>query len=161
MPGGTKPVPTEVKRLMGNPGKRKMPSPGEEPAPQLLDDVPICPEWMGEYGAKEWDRVAPVLVRQRLLSEADVLTFAAYCANVDLLVKSVMEIETHGTTILGARGEVRNPALASFAQATTALRSLAAEFGMTPSSRSRIKLPGDDGETLDDLMNDDSPEDAE
>ncbi len=88
------------------------------------------------------------------------MTFAAYCANVQLLIESMEDIELNGTTIVGARGEVRNPALASFNAATVALRGLAAEFGMTPSSRSRMKLPGDDGESLADLMNDNGAEDA-
>ncbi len=145
---------------MGNPGKRALPKEGEEAVPEVLDDVPACPDWMGEYGRKEWERVAPVLVLNKLLTEADLLSFAAYCANVDLMVESTIDIKNNGTTILGARGAVRNPALASFAQATTALRALAAEFGMTPSSRSRIKLPGDDGESLSDLIGDDGQEDA-
>lgn len=155
-----KPIPTEVKEIMGNPGKHPLPKPGEEAKPELLFDLPDCPDWMGEYGEKEWYRVGPVLIKNKLLTDADMLTFTAYCANVDLLVTSTIEIQTRGMTIHGARGPVRNPALATFAAATTSLRALAAEFGMTPSSRARIKLPNDDGESIEDLLGDRSPEDA-
>lgn len=137
-----------------------MPKPGEEPEPEIVEALPPPPDWLGEYGAKEWDRVGPILVQLRLLTDSDLLTFAAYCANVQLMIESMIDIEKNGTTILGARGEVRNPALASFAQAVTALRALACEFGMTPSSRARMRLPGDEGEDLSDLMGDDGKEDA-
>lgn len=155
-----KPIPTEIKRLMGNPGKRRLPKPGEEPEPTIVEELPPPPEWLGEYGVKEWERVGPVLAELRLLTDSDLLTFAAYCANVDLMIESMLDIQKNGTTIRGARGDVRNPALASFAQAVTALRALATEFGMTPSSRARMRLPGDDGESLADLVGDDGSEDA-
>lgn len=155
-----KPIPTEIKRLMGNPGKRKLPAKGEEPEPVIVDKLPDPPDWLGEFGAAEWLRVGPVLVDLRLLTAADLLSFGAYCANVDLMIESMLDIKRNGTTIRGARGDVRNPALASFAQAVTALRGLATEFGMTPSSRARMRLPGDDGESLADLMADDGTEDV-
>lgn len=154
------PVPTEIKKIMGNPGKRPLPKPGEEPEPDLVMELPEPPDWLGEYGVKEWHRVGPHLVKNRLLTEADLLTFTAYCANVDMLVEATIQIQERGMTIHGARGPVRNPALATFAAATTSLRTLAAEFGMTPSSRARIKLPGDEGESLDDLLGNDGDEDA-
>lgn len=137
---------------MGNPGKRALPKPGEEPTAELVTLLPTAPPWLGEYGQKEWDRVGPVLVKSRLLTEADLMTFMAYCANIDVLIESLLDIKTRGHTIWGTRGPVRNPSLTSFANATTSLRALAAEFGMTPSSRARIKLPGDDGESLTDLI---------
>jgi P27 family predicted phage terminase small subunit len=155
------PIPTEIKRLRGNPGKRPLPHPGEEPEPERVETLPDPPDWVGEYGIKEWERVGPVLIEQRLLTEADLMAFAAYCANVHLMIVSMGDIEKNGTTVLGARGEVRNPALASFAQAVTSLRALATEFGMTPSSRGRMRLAGDDGESLADLMADDGTEDIE
>lgn len=151
-----KPIPTEIKRLMGNPGKRPLPKPGEEPEPTIVEELPPPPEWLGEYGAKEWLRAGPVLANLRLLTESDLLVFGAYCANVDLMIESMLDIQKNGTTIRGARGDVRNPALASFAQSVTALRALATEFGMTPSSRARMRLPGDEGESLSDLMGDET-----
>ncbi len=158
---GPPPIPTEVKRLMGNPGKRRLPKPGEEPEPDHVSELPEPPEWLGSYGAAEWRRAGPILMKIRLLTESDLLAFGAYCANVDLMIESKFDIEKNGATITGQRGgSVRNPALASFSQAVTALRALATEFGMTPSSRARMRLPGDDGESLDDLMSDNN-EDVE
>lgn len=155
-----KPIPTEIKKIMGNPGKRALPKPGEEPQPELYTDMPPPPIWLGMYGRQEWERVGPTLLNLRLLSDADFLTFGAYCAAVDLMIESKLDVDKNGTTIRGARGEVRNPALASFGQAITAMRALATEFGMTPSSRARMRLPGDEGDTLEDLLSDDGEDDA-
>jgi len=139
---------------MGNPGKRPLPKPGEEPEPDMIEQLPEAPDYLGEAGRREWERVGPALMKMRVLTDADLIAFSAYCATVDLMVESKLDIDKNGHTILGARGYVRNPSLASFAQAVTNLRALACEFGMTPSSRARIKLPGDDGESLADLMGD-------
>ena len=157
---GRKPVPTTEKRLRGNPGGRPLPKPGEEPEPLILEELPDPPDWLGKEGIREWYRVGQTLIDNRLLTEADITTFAVYCQNVDVLITSAQEIEDEGMTIMGARGPVRNPALATFAAATTSVRNMAAEFGMTPSSRARIKLPSNDGPGLDELLGDDA-EDAE
>lgn len=148
-----RPVPTKIKRLKGNPGMRPLPKPGEEPEPAELVALGDPPDFLGSFGTKEWYRVGPVLIQLGLLTEADLMIFVAYCLNVNILVESQLDIDKNGMTIEGSRGPVRNPALATFAAATTALRSLAAEFGMTPSSRSRMRLPGDEGDTLEDLLN--------
>jgi len=148
---GRKPVPTELARLRGNPHQHKLPTPDEEPQPEISETVPEAPEWLGKYGRLEWDRVAPYLWKNKLLTEADATTLATYCQNVDLLIESTKDIQENGHTIWGQRGQVRNPALASFSQATTALRAMATEFGMTPSSRARITLPDSPADSLRDL----------
>lgn len=159
--GSRKPVPTTIKRLRGNPGRRRLPKPGEEPEPVQLDALPEAPDFLGEAGRIEWERVGPFLVQQRVMTEADVTTFAAYCAAIDLMVESKRDIQKNGHTIRGDRGgEVRNPALAAFAQSVNTLKSLAGEFGLTPSSRARMRLPTDDGESLADLMAGDSEDDV-
>jgi P27 family predicted phage terminase small subunit len=157
---GRKPIPTEVKRLLGNPGQRPLPKEGEEPSSPIVYELPPAPDWLGEYGAAEWNRVGPYLIENKMLTEADLLTFGAYCSNVDMLIEAKIQIKERGITVFGARGPVRNPALASFAAASTTLRSLAAEFGMTPSSRARIKLPVDDEQTIEDLIGAADEEDA-
>lgn len=151
MPEGRKPVPTELHKLRGNPSKKHLPGAKEEPQPEISSECPIAPDWLGPYARKEWDRVAPYLWKNGLLTEADETALASYCQNVDLMVAATMDINEKGYTVMGQRGPVRNPALASFAQATTAMRAMATEFGMTPSSRSRIRLPNDPGTSLGDL----------
>lgn len=150
---GPPPLPTSIRRLRGNPGKQPLPKPGEEPEPAALVALGDPPEFIGEHGAREWRRVGPVLIELGLLTEADLAAFTTYCAQLQILVTSMLDIQARGMTIQGARGEVRNPSLASMAAASTTMLAICKEFGMTPSSRSRIRLPGeDDAPTLADLL---------
>ena len=50
---GTKPAPTELKLLRGNPGRRPL---GAKVRGDLPSDVPPYPETLGEVGRSEWDR---------------------------------------------------------------------------------------------------------
>lgn len=163
MSAGRKTKPTRLKALTGNPGKRELGVIGEtEPDPGDYVELPDPPDWLAsmKYGSREWYSRGPVLVQMGLLTPADEMAFAAYCAQCEVMIRALEDIELNGQTIMGARGEVRNPALASLASATTAMVKLSAEFGLTPSSRGRMQLPGDDGESLSDLLgnSDDEPE---
>ena len=156
---GRKPKPKDEHILNGNPSNLKKADLEAVPDGTRFEKLPDPPEWLGEYAQKEWRRVGPILADAGRLTEDDLLSFTAYCQNVDIMVQASIEIKEKGMTIIGTRGKTRNPALAAFGQATTSLRAFAAEFGMTPSSRMRFKMPDDDGETLADLIGDES-EDA-
>jgi len=148
MPAGRKPKPTEEKRLRGNPGGR--PLNADEPQADIYEKVPDPPEWLGAYGKKEWYRAAPILMKMRLLTEADWASFATYCQNFHTMIMASIDIEENGISLKNQRGPVRNPALATLAASTTAIRAFCAEFGMTPSARSRMKFAGvDDDDDLD------------
>lgn len=151
-----------LKELRGNPGHRPLNK--NEPKPDELDDVPQPPEWLGEDGIREWHRSGPRLAALGLLTEADIPVFETYCANYDLLVMAKKDVAVNGMKVRGARGDdVRNPALAAIAQATTAISRFAQEFGLTPSSRSRIQLPGDkrDEPTLAEILSGDDDSDVQ
>ena len=74
---GRKPKPTHLKILEGNPGKQKLPK-GE---PVFETDLPEPPSFLDEYALEEWHRLAPGLHAQKLLTEYDVGSFAAYCSS--------------------------------------------------------------------------------
>lgn len=155
------PIPTQEHILRGNPGHkvkadldldREMKS-----APITI--LPPAPDYIGEYGTKEWNRTGPILIANRLLQEGDLPVFEAYCMNIELLIQAQYAIKKNGMLVMGARGFVRNPAIAAFGQATTAIRGFASEFGLSPSARSRIKLPTEDIDALGDLNGDGDEDD--
>lgn len=145
-----KPLATADKKLRGNPGKRKLNE--DEPQARLYEEVPAPPIWLGKHAVEAWNRNGEVLIRMMLLTDADLELFATLCQAIHLMIESSQDINKNGMTIMGARGRVRNPAIATFTAATTTIRSLASEFGMSPSSRTKLKMPGEDGETLDDFL---------
>lgn len=158
MPSGRKPLSIEDKESRGNPGKANLHK-DEQPKLEVLFELPPAPIYLGTYGMKEWDRTGPLLVKAKMLTESDLPAFQAYCMNIDLLIESRLDIQSNGMQVMGHRGWVRNPAIAAFGQASTAIRGFVSEFGLSPSARSRIRIPKDDQDVLGLMLGDDSGED--
>jgi len=57
MRAGRPPKPTEVKRALGNPGKRALPNPKEIVALPAITDTPDPSRPLGSHGKQFWDRV--------------------------------------------------------------------------------------------------------
>jgi P27 family predicted phage terminase small subunit len=72
---GRKPLPTNLKLLMGNPGKQKLPK--GEPEPDSR--IPAPPDVLNDYALEEWNRVTPVLLALGLISDLTVPAVIAYC----------------------------------------------------------------------------------
>jgi P27 family predicted phage terminase small subunit len=72
---GRKPLPTNLKLLMGNPGKQKLPK--GEPEPD--SNIPAPPSVLNDYALEEWNRVTPVLLALGLISDLTVPAVIAYC----------------------------------------------------------------------------------
>lgn len=159
MPRGPAPLSLRDKELRGNPGKHPLNK--DEPKAELLKKLPPAPMTLGKYGKREWDRTGPLLVKLKMLRETDLMAFESYCMNVEMMIEAKLDIDKKGLTILGQRGWVRNPSIAAFGQATTAVRAFVGEFGLSPSARTRIKVPTDDDETLEKLIADDGPDNFE
>jgi P27 family predicted phage terminase small subunit len=153
----TIPLSIEDKELRGNPGKRNLHK-DQQPKLQRLFELPPAPEYLGKYGKKEWDRTGPKLVEAKMLMESDLPAFEAYCLNIDLMIDARLDIRENGMQVMGHRGYVRNPAIAAFGQASSAIRGFVSEFGLSPSARSRIRIPKDDEDVLG-LLVDDGAED--
>ena len=139
---GRKPVPTHLKLIKGNPGKRAL---GSEPQPQRLEQVPEPPAFLLLEAQAEWRRVAPELVELGLLTALDLQPFAAYCQACGRAEQAErIFAETGGAlTVRGARGgEVINPLLRIARDAASEAMRLGAEFGFTPASRARLRGVG-------------------
>ncbi|MBY6275390.1 phage terminase small subunit P27 family [Symbiobacterium thermophilum] len=146
---GRKPKPTHLKVLEGNPGKRPLPENEPKPAPIM----PECPSWLDRYGKAEWKRVAPMLHRLGLLTEADGMALALYC-DAYSTYRRAREALKDGLTFTTPNGYVQQKPEVSIANnAMKQIRAFCAEFGMTPSSRGRITVPGlDDDDDWEGLL---------
>lgn len=81
---GRKPKPTAVKKLEGNPGKRKLNK--KEPIP--AKGMPECPDWLLPEAKKEWERLADLMNQMGVLTEVDMAAFAAYCQSYIKVTKA-------------------------------------------------------------------------
>jgi P27 family predicted phage terminase small subunit len=137
---GRKPKPTVLKIREGNPGKRALND--REPTP--ADGVPDRPEMLIGEAAAEWDRVSQVLAEMGLLTRADRSALAAYCTAYARWLQAEEQVAKFGTIVKSPEKgfPMKSPYLTVADQALETMRKFMVEFGLTPSSRSRIRLPG-------------------
>ena len=92
----------------------------------LVDSVPPAPDWLPNgHAIKEWDRLAPILHANKLLTEAAVSTLAQMCA-------------LHGKIVqLYAAGESPNASMVA------QYRALANDFGLTPVAQGKVRGGGE------------------
>ena len=137
---GPAPKPTRLKLLEGNPGKRALPK--NEPRPEL--GAPDMPEWLPEDAKDEWQRVAPELSRLGLLARIDGTSLAAYCEAFSRWKQAVEIMARDGVTFVTSAGYVaQHPAVGIANKAMAEMLKFGREFGLTPSSRGRMSLPGE------------------
>lgn len=141
---GRKPKPTQQKILEGNPGGRALnraepepPGPGADfdtPPPELADD-PVA--------AAEWTRLAPMLRRCRQITEADRSALVALCLEWARYLDATRRVRRNGLVVVSPNGyPMPNPYLSIATKALVGCNKLWAELGLTPSSRSRVKMDG-------------------
>jgi P27 family predicted phage terminase small subunit len=148
---GRRPKPTHLKLVTGNPGKR--PINEREPVPARA--LPTSPPELNDDAKLEWVRVSEELYRIGLLTDIDRGTLAAYCQAYGRWMQAERAISemakrdtlTGGLMIKTSNGNaVQNPLIGTANKAMSDMVRYAAEFGMTPSARSRIHGEAPDGE---------------
>jgi len=128
--------PTALKILQGNPGKRPLPK--NEPQPDVGS---ICPEWVSEHAMKNWDLISKNLELCGILTVIDSNALALYCDALGRFIYYSEEIEKTGEVIETATGNFTiNPYVKLRDIAFEQIRRLSTEFGMTPASRTRVKV---------------------
>jgi P27 family predicted phage terminase small subunit len=132
---GRKPLPTELKILTGNPGKRPLNE--NEPKPDVA--IPEPPEFLSEIALEEWHRLVPELEKLGLISHLSRATIASYCQAFSRWQEAEEHLREEAYVLMGEKGGVyQNPWLAIANKAMEQLLKIGAEFGMTPSSQSRV-----------------------
>lgn len=140
---GRKPKPTHLKIIAGNPGKKPLNK--NEPKPEV--DIHLKPPTRLKNKARlEWTRIAPVLSAAGLLTKADRNALALYCDQYAIYVDAMEKVNKVGSVIKGPNGiPVQSPFFRVANKATTNMAKMLVEFGMTPSSRSRVQIAPPEG----------------
>ena len=136
---GRKPKPTHAKLLAGNPGHRPL----NDREPDAPSGIPECPEHLDDEARAEWFRTSKVLLDMGLLSTADRAALAAYCVTYSRSVEAEKIVKKFGTIVKSPvkNFPMKSPYLCIAEGAMEQMRKLLVEFGLTPSSRSRIRVP--------------------
>jgi len=134
---GTKPKPTQLKLVNGNPGRRPLPKKEAVIDPDLYPGMP--PQLKGK-AKEEWIRNCDLLFDVGLMTVADRNALAAYCVAFAHWVDAEAELEGKPLIVYSATGNAgANPLIGIAKDAMMAMVKLGCEFGMTPSSRSRVE----------------------
>ena len=164
---GKKPMPTHLKLVTGNRGRRPL----NQHEPQAPTGAPEKPAHFEGYESEVWDRLVAELGAIGVLHQTDSLAMEMLCqaysdhrtavehvrecaklAAMPLATKRLLGLDeteysacgryyrTVGTA--GAIMKRANPAIADRSDADRRIRSWASEFGLTPASRSRIAVGG-------------------
>jgi P27 family predicted phage terminase small subunit len=143
-------VPTSLKVLRGNPGKRPLPQNEPQPA-ATVGAVP--PKGMNAVAEEHWRYLAPRLEGMRVLTDADLAALEVLC---DLYAR--WKTATQKGWKLGMLycpdgysddgkplGALKvNPYIRIAQDAEKSYLRALASFGMTPESRSRVEVAGTD-----------------
>jgi len=134
---GRKPKPTALRRAQGNPGHRPLNK--NEPQPT---GIPKCPAHLDADAKKEWKRISRELISLGLLTSIDRAALAAYCSCWSRWVNADQQVQKFGAVIKSPKSgfPVQNPYVGIANTALNHMRRYLTEFGMTPSSRSRIQV---------------------
>ena len=148
---GTKPQPVKLKILKGETHKERINE--NEPKPRPV--MPECPEWLKGEGRKVWENLAPKLEKLGILTEIDGPAFAALCQCYGRFVEAEKKVDDEGTVqSIGENGYRQQIPEISISQKYLAqARALLAEFGGTPSSRSRLSIETSKGDEFDEFLN--------
>lgn len=132
---GRKPKPTSIKLLNGNPGKRPL----NKNEPQF-SGTPTCPEHLDSIAKIEWERISNELISVGLLTAVDRAALAAYCVAWSRWVSAEENVQKFGAVIKSPKSgfPIQNPYVGIANTALGLMHRFMIEFGLTPSSRSRI-----------------------
>lgn len=142
---GPKPIPTNLRLLAGGKAERLAES---EPRPSVPVEMPEPPIYLNAHARKEWDRVIGDLYATGVYTNLDETMLCAYCmafsrwvqAEIDLDKMALLDPATHGAMLKTTNGNaIQNPLLGVASSARRDMQRLAAEFGLTPSSRTYLQ----------------------
>jgi P27 family predicted phage terminase small subunit len=134
---GFPPRPTVIDEYLGNPDRR----PHNKLEPKPTGDAE-CPRKLTAAAKREWRKLAPILERMRVLTEADSLALGNLCQDLadeyDVAIK--IRKSSH---LITQKGYVQlNPLFTLQNELRKRISNGFREFGCNPAARTRIQVDG-------------------
>ena len=111
-----------------------------EPKPPLAAPV-APPDYLDADARTVWDRLAPSLVTQGVLTAWDADLFGAYCTAVVHHRRAVRFVNETAPLLKSPDGIVKHPGMQVVRDQATLMVTLGGRFGLTPSDRAGIAMP--------------------
>ncbi len=131
---GRKRQPNALKIARGNPGKRALAA-----EPPKLKGAPEPPPHLDDEARAEWFRLCADLDEMNMMSREYRPALAVYCVAWSRWVDACVRYKGMGPIIKTSHDNlIQNPLLGVIRRGGDDLRKWLAEFGLTPSSKSRV-----------------------
>lgn len=138
---GRKAKPTCLKLVQGNPGNRPITKNEPKPARVYKPKAPVA---FNKIEKAKWNQISKKLAACRVLTELDLDALEIYVRNWVMMHEALNDLATRGKLVQTPTGGVMwNPQWSQYKHSESVCRSLIAEFGMTPSTRTSIAAVGD------------------
>lgn len=137
MTKGRKPTPSKIKKLRGNPDHR----PRNMDEPEFETAIPEPPAHLSAAALVEWNRITHELAAKNVITIVDQAIIALYCQAYAQWAYHSDQLEQEEHFLTTPKGyRYMNPQIGLINTLGEKLAKYAAELGITPSSRSRIKV---------------------
>jgi len=150
MPGnsrsGRKPLPTALKQLRGNPGGR--PIGADEPRPSA--PLPDCPAHLSGAARAAWSEFGVALRGAGIGTALDSVALELLCTAYGNYLAAMAEVAKGGAVLVSQpddKGQVEltySPYWRVATQEWAKVKTMLSEFGMTPASRTRLRVEPQD-----------------
>lgn len=131
-----------MKEAKGNPGHRPIGADAVSADAAAQSSMVAAPAWLKKAGLDVWNRLAPRLVAQRLLSAVDAEAFARYCRNFARWhsMQSMLDKSKEFYESESAHGKLWriHPAFSIAERLERNLLAAEDRFGLNPAERQRI-----------------------
>jgi len=137
---GRTPLPSAIKDLRGNPGKRALNK--HEPKPPAPDRVPYAPRHLNDDAKREWRRIIKVLLSLGLYTEVDYAALAMYCQAWGRWIRAERMVIEKGEVLLSTQtgNYYQNPWFHVANRAWDQMLKMLSRFGLSPADRTRLSV---------------------
>jgi len=147
---GRKPTPTALKVIRGNPGKRPLNK--DEPQPQVAVNI-RPPTWLTKEAKKHWKVVSKQLSDVGILTDLDKHALTMYCEEYARWRDALQKMKDQEVIETDKGNEIQSPWVGIANKAFDHMLKIMSEFGMTPSSRSRLTVqPKEDFDPMEEFL---------
>ena len=133
MPGGRPPKPTEQKRLLGNPGKGKLPDPNKVIALPHLSDPPVH---LSKSAKQTWTEI---IQTAPWVANTDGKVLLELCEKIELKKDLQRKLNESEYVLYTDKGYAyANPLFGMLSTTTTEIVKLLSMLGLTPVDRTKM-----------------------
>lgn len=137
--------PTKLKVLQGT--YRKDRELSNQVVLDPVKEVPQAPEWLNDYGIKQFDLAIREIYKIGIVAEVDLALLAAYANEMGNYIEMEKDLKENGRLLVfynddgSIRYSQQKPEVSMSKQSLKYALQLASQFGFTPAGRTKIGVP--------------------